>query len=262
MYNLDYYTDYISLEIGEETRKIELKDNALIHFKMDELYSIQLNIQQKNTILDIKEKIKEEINFPISSQKLFYKDNYKNIIVLNDDYKTLLDYYKDLKNENFFNELQISLKGNMKININNTEEKKIETIYISTSSTFSDLFEILEAKMGASDDSLLSFNNKYYGKNSGSLIVKDIYNNIYLEFLKKPPFYINIKDLKGRNLKLLCEPTDNIGTIKIKISNEIEMPAEDQRLIFAGRQLEDNRTLKDYNIQIPNVTFHLFRRLR
>ena len=259
MYNLDYYTDYISLEIGEETRKIELKDNALIHFKMDELYSIQLNIQQKNTILDIKEKIKEEINFPISSQKLFYKDNYKNIIVLNDDYKTLLDYYKDLKNENFFNELQISLKGNMKININNTEEKKIETIYISASSTFYDLFEILESKMGANNYSLLSFNNKYYGRYNGDLISNHIYNNIYLEFVKKAPFHIYIKDYTGRTLIIFCEPTDIINTIKIKILNELKIPPEEYRLIFEGRQLEDNRIIMDYNIQRNEIIYLAFR---
>ncbi len=210
---------------------------------------IILNVNDIDTILNIKEKIKDKINIEVENQILLYLDKEQNIL---ENSKTIKNYgIYSLRTLFLF----IKQENILTIYINNKKGEKLFNITISEKATINDLKNIIK--------------NTY---NFQNFVITLEYNNIFLEDDKLLKFY-NIKDNSfiniiflikifiqnnktGKIIDVILSPNDTIMKIQPIIEKEFNIKTKLQYINFEENRLWDNtKTFNEYNIFGEKIIF-------
>ena len=208
--------------------------------------------------------------FPLSSKIIDIKER---TYIVSPESEYLYYNNKELENEKSLSELNIIENATFNLII-----KSKDSLYIFINPYFMKNNIILEVK---ETDNILNIKKKI----EKYIYIKPEYQNLFFEekelednknisdydiknesiinlrMINVKGYQIFVKTLTGKTLHIDVFPIYSIGIIKRLIFDKEDIKKDSQRLIFEGRQLEDNRTLEDYNIQ-RDSTLHLILRLR
>ena len=224
--------------------------NFNLSFRKDS-YETNIFLDLNKKIEELKRSIFEQTKIPINRQKLFLN----NIELINE--YTLVN--EDLFKNNLELKINKESKDSIYIKYPNSKIKIIKTDFCNTG------YELIKQINPYNFDKLnlkhgLLYKNKYISL-SDLLVSFEIKNGDIIELIDRKTFPIHIKTLTGKTVDINVAQFDNIEYIKSLYQDKEGVPPDQQRLIYNGVMLKDNKTIFDYKIE-KESTLHLVLKLR